>query len=61
MQICDLSIREYKDKVQTGFRKDALAVLLSSRDDTGANLTSEELVGAASIFLVAGVSQVFNC
>jgi len=38
-----------------GSRKDALAMLLSSRDDPDSPLTDEELIGAASIFLVAGV------
>lgn len=53
MSICDLSIRAYKDKVVPGSRKDALALLLASTEDPESPLTDEELVGAASIFMVA--------
>jgi len=51
MNICDMSIRAYREKVVPGSRKDALAVLLASTEDPDNPLTAEELVGAASIFL----------
>jgi len=51
MNICDMSIRAYREKVVPGSRKDALAVLLASTEDPDSPLTEEELVGAASIFL----------
>ena len=51
MNICDMSIRAYREKVVPGSRKDALAVLLASTKDPDSPLTDEELVGAASIFL----------
>jgi hypothetical protein len=51
MNICDMSIRAYREKVVPGSRKDALAVLLASTEDPDSPLTDEELVGAASIFL----------
>jgi len=55
MRICDLSIRTYKECVVPGSRKDALALLLASTEDPDSPLTGEELVGAASILLVAGM------
>jgi len=55
MGICDISIREYKAAVGPGSRKDSLSMLISSRDEDGSALSHEELVGAASILLVAGV------
>src|SRR6266496_1360624 len=54
IQICDLSIQEYKNKVKIGSRRDALSLLLAATNDEDSPLSAEELVGAASIFLVAG-------
>jgi cytochrome P450 len=54
MQICDKSIREYKAAVKPGSRRDSLSTLISSRDEDGSSLSHQELVGVASILLVAG-------
>ena len=54
-KICDIAIREYIDKVGPGSRKDALGLLLAACDDNETRLSYKELVGAASIFLVAGI------
>lgn len=50
-----MSIRAYKERVIPGSRKDALALLLASTEDADSPLSDDELVGAASIFLVAGI------
>ena len=52
-----MSIREYLRNVEKGSRKDALGLLLAAVDDSGSSLSYPELVGAASIFLVAGISS----
>lgn len=54
IQICDKSIREYKAAVKPGSRRDSLSTLISSRDEDGSSLSHQELVGMASILLVAG-------
>jgi len=54
IQICDKSIREYKAAVKPGSRRDSLSTLISSRDEDGSSLSHRELVGVASILLVAG-------
>ena len=54
-KICDVAIKEYINKVGPGSRKDALGLLLAACDDDEARLSYKELVGAASIFLVAGI------
>jgi len=61
-QICDISIREYKANVKPGSRKDSLSTLIAAREDDGTGLSHDELVGMASIFLVAGQfpSSVIN-
>ena len=50
-----MAIKEYIEKVGPGSRKDALGLLLAACDDNDARLSYKELVGAASIFLVAGI------
>jgi cytochrome P450 len=50
-----MAIKEYIDKVGPGSRKDALGLLLAACDDNETRLSYKELVGAASIFLVAGI------
>ena len=41
--------------MKPGSRKDSLSTLIESREEDGSGLSHEELVGMASIFLVAGI------
>ena len=43
-----------KANVKLGSRKDSLSTLIAAREDDGTGLSHDELVGMASIFLVAG-------
>ena len=46
--------------MKPGSRKDSLSTLIASRDEDGSGLSHEELVGMASILLVAG-SSILSC
>ena len=50
-----MAIKEYMNKVEPGSRKDALGLLLATCEENESRFSYDELVGAASIFLVAGI------
>jgi len=52
-----MSIQEYKANVKPGSRKDSLGQLIAARDEYGIGLTHEEVLSAAFIFMVAGLTK----
>ena len=50
-----MSIRDYKENVKPGSRKDSLGHLITAKDEDGIGLSHEELVSAAFVFMVAGI------
>jgi len=50
-----MSVLEYKKNAKPGSRKDSLGALISARDEDGVGLSHLELIGAALIFMVAGI------
>jgi cytochrome P450 len=52
-----MSIHQYKSNVKPGSRKDSLGQLISARDEDGIGLTHEEVLSAAFIFMVAGLTK----
>ena len=52
-----MSIQEYKANVKPGSRKDSLGQLIAARDEYGIGLTHEEVLSAAFIFMVAGLTN----
>jgi len=55
-----MSIQEYKANVKPGSRKDSLGQLIAARDENGIGLSHEEVVSAAFIFMVAGLTIPTN-
>lgn len=52
-----MSILEYKKNAKSGSRKDSLGRLIDAKDENGVGLSHEELVSAAFVFMVAGISE----
>ena len=52
-----MSIHQYKGNVKPGSRKDSLGQLIAARDEDGIGLTHEEVLSAAFIFMVAGLTK----
>lgn len=57
-KICDISIREYKENVKPGTRKDSLSVIIASRDEDGSVLSHDELVGLSTVLIFGGNSII---
>lgn len=55
-----MSVLEYKKKAKPGSRKDSLGALIAARDEDGVGLSHLELVGAALIFMIAGIADTIS-